>query len=362
MNYRLSTLFAEKSYAANATEVIDISIVDPISALIIEHDVLNGAVGSMTAHPLACITKIEMVDGSDVLFSLNGRQADAVDWYQEGHVRSPWHMTLTGNYHQSFIGLNFGRKMWDPVLAFLPKEFKNPQLKITLDIDGGGLNPTTNKLKVWAALFDEKMVAPMGFLMHKEIKDYSLSSSGHEYTDLPTDHPYRKLFVRQQSEGYEPCQVLANFKLSEEFDKKIVIDHATEDVLRTIASRLPPYDEHWYFQMGTSNRYLMCTPTVRTAAFGNPWLTTAGANYLAFYDGDGGRLKTITSTGEQQAQILVRGDLPHGVWEIPFGDQDDPDDWFDVTKIGSLRLDILAAAYSASTPSAQIFLQQLRKY
>ena len=362
MKYRLSTLFAEKSFAANATEVIDISIVDPISALIIEHDVLNGAVGSMTAHPLACITKIEIVDGSDVLFSLNGRQADAVDWYQEGHVRSPWHMTLTGNYHQSFIGLNFGRKMWDPMLAFLPKNFKNPQLKITLDVDGGGLNPTTNKLKVFAALFDDKAVSPMGFLMHKEIKDYSLSSSGHEYTDLPTDYPYRKLFIRQQSEGYEPCQVLANFKLSEEFDKKIVIDHATEDVLRTIASRLPPYDEHWYFQMGTSNRYLMCTPTVRTAGFATAWKTTAGANYLATYDGDGGRLKTITSTGEEQTQVLVRGHLPHGVWEIPFGDQDDPDDWYDVDALGSLRLDILAAAYSATTPAAQIFLQQLRRY
>ena len=362
MNYRLSTLFAEKSYAADATEVIDISIADPISALIIEHDVLSGTKGSMTAHPLACVTKIEIVDGSDVLFSLNGRQTDAVDWYQEGHVRSPWHIALDGNYHQSFIGLNFGRYIWDPDLAFLPKNFKNPQLKITFDVDAGGLSPSTNKLKVWAAVFDGKAVTPKGFLMHKEVKDYSLSSAGHEYTDLPTDYPYRKMFIRQQSPGYEPCQVLANFKLSEDFDKKIVIDHATEDVLRTIASRLPPYDEHWYFCAFTANRYLMCTPTVRTAAFGNGWHTAAGANYLAFYDGDGGRLTTITSTGEENIQILVRGHLPHGVWEIPFGDPMDPADWYDVTALGSLRLDITAAAYSATTPKAQIFLQQLRKY
>ncbi len=362
MNYRLSTLFAEKSYAADATEVIDINITDPISALIIEHQVYNGAVAAMTAHPLACITKIELVDGSDVLFSLNGRQADAVDWYQGGHVRSPWNMLVNTNYTQKYVGLNFGRKIWDPELAFDPSRFKNPQLKISLDVNGGGMTPGTNKLKVLAAVFDEKAISPIGFLMHKEIKDYSLSSLAHEYTDLPTDYPYRKLFIRQQSEGYEPCQVLSNFKLSENFDKKIVIDNPTEDVLRSIASRLPPYDEHWYKDQGATALDIMCTPTVRVAAVGSAWNTTCPTASLAFYDGDGGQLKVDSDAAIGPIQVFVRGWLPHGVWEIPFGDLDDIDDWYDVTLIKNLRLDITAAAYSATTPKAQIFLQQLRKY
>ncbi len=71
MNYRMATLHALKSYTADTTEIIDVNVRDPISQLIIELRVGNTA-DEMQAHPIACLTKIELVDGSDVLFSLSG--------------------------------------------------------------------------------------------------------------------------------------------------------------------------------------------------------------------------------------------------------------------------------------------------
>lgn len=362
MKYRLSTVHARKTYGADTTEVIDIEVADPISQLIIELAVTNVGTAAPAAHAIASLTKIELVDGSDVLFSLSGYEAEAADWYHNLIMRSPYNAYLSGMDVQRFIAINFGRHLWDPLLAFDPKRFTNPQLKLTLDVGAGGIASVSNKLQVWANMFDEKKITPVGFLMHKEIKSFPLTTAAfHEYTDLPTDHPYRKLFVRAQKAGTEPNQVLDNFKLSEDQDKRIIVDHGTEDILRTIAMRSPMMTETIFHFVDTTSRYFYCTPTTRVVANGNTWNTAAGAGEIALYDGDGGRLRRISATATYNAQFHVSGYLPHATWEIPFGDQSDLADWYDVSKVGSLKLDITTYA-AAATDSAQVFLQQLRRY
>lgn len=362
MNYRLATVHARKSYTADTTEIIDLDVQDPISALIVELAVTNGASAAPTAHAIACLTKIELIDGADVLYSLSGYEAEGVDWYHNKKEPANWNPYLSGMDVQRFIKLNFGRWLWDPLLAFDPKKFRNPQLKLTLDINAGGVSASTNKLQAWAAIFDEKPIVPVGFLMHKQIKNYTLTASGHEYTDLPTDHPYRKLLIRQQTAGTEPNQLISNVKLTEDQDKRVVVDHGTEDILRTIAALSPPYKEQLYGYVGTTSTNGFCTPTTRVNGMAQRWALTTGAGEIAFYDGDGGRFKVIAATAASNMNLLAQGFLPHGVWEIPFGDQNDTNDWYDVTKVGSLKADITAASGASSSDSLQIFLQQLRRY
>jgi len=362
MKYRLSTLFAEKSYSADGTEVIDLNMVDPLSQIIIAFAANITDDTAITAHAIACITKIELVDGSDVLYSLNGYQAEAIDWYHNHNFNSPWNIYMGWGETQRFIRLNFGRFLWDPELAFDPKKFKNPQLKISLDINAGGAVPTTNKIQVWGALFDEKVVSPIGFLMHKEIKSYTATASAHEYTDLPVDFPYRKLLIRCLYPETEPCQILSNFKLSEDQDRRIIFNHGTEDILRTIAMISPEIQEYIHARVATAATHIYCTPAARVYAIGTELGDTSGSGAIATSMGDGGRFHAIAATAQKYAQFFVKGFLPHGTWEIPFGLQQEIDDWYDVTKIGSLKLDVTAAAHSATTPSAQVFLQQLRKY
>jgi len=362
MNYRLSTIFPAKSYAADGTEIIDINVIDPISQIIIGLSANITDDTDITALAIACLTKIELVDGSEVLFSLSGYEAEAIDWYHNHNFNSPWDIYMGWGETQRFIRLNFGRYLWDPLLAFDPKKFKNPQLKLTLDINAGGGVPNSNSLQVWAALFDQKVVAPTGFLMHKEIKDYTLTSSTHEYTDLPTDYPYRKLLIRAQKQGTEPNQVLSNIKLSEDQDKKVIVNHGTEDIFRTIAMQSPPIEEHLHARAMTAATEIFCTPTTRTYAQATMLSDTADAGTIALSMGDGGHFHAITGTAAKYCAFFVRGWLPHGTWEIPFGLQDLPDDWYDVSKVSSLRLDVTSAAGLAGTEHVQVFLQQLRKY
>ena len=360
MNYRLSTLFARKAYTADATEVIDVNVSDPISQLIIELSTLN--VGDVaTAHAIACLKKVELVDGSDILFSLSGYEAEAVDIYHNKVMRSNWNAYLTTLGVQRFLAINFGRKLWDPIFAFDPAKFKNPQLKITLDIDAGGNAPSANYLQVWAALFDEKAISPMGFLMHKEIKDYAMGVSTHEYTDLPVDYPYRKLFIRQMTHGTEPCQHIDNIKLSEDQDKRIIFDHEPATLLRAIAADNPQLVEQIMFAGTAAGVNVFTTVSERATATFAKWAASVGTLPYASYGSDGGRMVVYSGSSENGVAI-VAGWVPHGVYEIPFGDQDDPEDWFDPSMLRALKLDVKAGSGALTTDSVQVFLQQLRKY
>lgn len=361
MNHRLAQIYSQKSHTADVTELIDLDVSDPISQLIIELGVVNVGSVAPTAHAIACLTKVEIVDGSEVLYSLNGFQAEAVDIYHNKVIRSNYNPYLDGMECQRFIGINFGRKLWDPELAFLPKHFKNPQLKLTLDINAGGNAPVTNKLRVWGAMFDEKAITPIGFLMHKEVKNYSMGSASHEYTDLPRDYPYRKLFLRAQSPGTEPGQLVSTFKLYEEEGKRIIIDSEIVDMILRTMTENPMLTEILYGYVGTTSTNGFCTPTTRVVGTCKRWAITAGAGEIAFYDGDGGRFKVIAATLASNMQAMVSGWLPHGTYEVPFGDQNDPDDWYDVTALGSLKADILSLS-GGSGIACQLFLQQLRKY
>ena len=211
-------------------------------------------------------------------------------------------------------------------------------------------------------MFDQKEISPTGFLMHKEIKSYTMTASGHEYTDMPRDYPYRKLFVRCQYPGYEPYIYVDNIKLSEDQDKRIIFNHAPATIERNISENNPMLEELIYFPVKTAATPFYCTPTARTIGSVNTWSGTTGAGEIAFYDGDGGKALAIAATAAKNAQAKVSGWLPHATWEIPFGDQMDMADWYDVEKVGALKADIQASSSGTSSQSIQLFLQQLRKY
>jgi len=359
MNHRYATIFALKTYSADATEIIDINLSDPISALIFDLQVYNSAAGSMTLHPLACFQKVEIVDGSDVLFSLTGLEMEALDWYNNKAFRESWNMCLTGNYFVRPVGINFGRFLWDPRFAFDPTKFKNPQLKVTMDINGGGLTSTYNKLGVHACCFDQKAISPEGFLMSKEIKSYTPTGTGHEYTDLPTDFPYRKLLVKCQTAGTEPGQLFTNLKLSEDQDKRVVFNHGSNELRVATLANFPRVTESYFFADATSQRYLMIAPTTQVTSWATEWAEAAGGHTHSLYDGDGGRLKVIANAVGDNLMIGVQGWLPHGVHCTPFGDPMDPDDWYDVSQIKSLKADI---THAAATGGIQLFIEQMRSY
>lgn len=361
MNYRKVTIHPRESLSSAGTKTITIRGVDVISRILIKFELYKSK-HDMDNHAASDITKIELVDGSDALFSMTGLEAQALNIYDRkcGSMCKGQHMASC--YDETWYGLDFGRYLFDPELALDPKQFTNLQLKITYTLTTADTGASAARLEVFADVFDEKVVTPVGFLMSKEYYSYSCGDDGsYEYIDLPTDYPMRKMLVRAYTASYEPHYSIESVRLDEDNLKRTPIDIAVESYVTMMMSEWQEVEE--------ALAVITYTLTERT------WYTTP-ANYFPSVAGvstgdelissppgwpRGGAVTLYSHAGGQNFFGLVRGYCPNHCVEFPFGDPKDMNDWYDVTKIDNLRLR-LESGDSGSSGAAAVILQQLRKY
>ena len=200
MNYRHAEVLTKQDLGPSGTEIIELRVTDPISRLTLLHYPVGGS-NTIIAHPVANIEKFEIVDGSDVLYSLTGYQAHALGIIEAKRPRATYMDARTSAQPLIEINIDFGRRLWDPELAFDPKRYMNPQIKLTWNEANYDASCTSHDFAIYAHLFDEKSVSPMGYLMPKEIKSYEPTAGSYEYTDLPLDYVMRKLIIQAFKKG-----------------------------------------------------------------------------------------------------------------------------------------------------------------
>jgi len=357
MKQRTTTLYARADQTAGSgTKVIDIKIPDIISRIWVRFGVIVPATPTPIETPAACVPKIELVDGSDVLYSLTGMLSQAVDFYDNGKVRHnngsyvpAWE--LVGNYY-----LNFGRFLWDEQLALDPMKFNNLQLKVTYDEDAAVAGVATNYLSAYLDVFDEERPTPIGFLMNKELKAYTPSASSWEEIILPKDFGFRKLFVQARVSDKWFGAILEEIKLTEDNDRRIPFHYENEEFEQYLKDMFPRYREHIVADVdNTTGLAIWTTPTQGMVFAGSVYAASAVLNAVPF--GPDNDVKSGDNIGYQAFQVM--GDVPHGVVCIPLGDQTDPNDWYG-TAWQSLVLKIKAGANATGT--YRVATQQMRAY
>lgn len=359
MKYRQSTILPAKTLTGAGTETIPINVKDIISRITLLWSVGKVKIG-MSSYTHKDITKIELVDGSDVLFSMDGGQAQALNIYDR-ECPTVWNgNNINNNELKSFYSIDFGRWLFDTDLALDPTRFRNLQLKVTYDSDVCEVGCASGDLSVYADLFDEKMVSPMGFLMGKEHYQTIMGASAtYTYIDLPTDHPIRKMLVQGYRAAYEPWYQVAEARLDEDNEKRIPFDWNLEiyHLLRRTIDQ--PIQDHIAMTAESGGSALYATPTDYWATL----LALAQDGVSRFYTdryGKGGYFN-VRSDASTSLSGIVKGWLPNHCFQFPFGSQKDIEDWYDVTKLGSLRLRLKAGTYNAAGRQA-VVLQQLRRY
>lgn len=359
MNHRITKILAEEAISAAGTKTIDLKVDDPISRIDIRH-VITKVVDTMSAHPAGDVTKIELVSGSDVLFSMTGYEAQALNIYDRrcgSMLEGDRSISVDQVAH---YGIDFGRFLWDEMLALLPKKFNNPQLKISHTLTTSDGNATAGKLEVIGHLFDQKAISPVGFLMSKEHYSYTCgAANSYEYIDLPKDHLLRKLLIRGYRDGYDPWSSVTEFKLDEENDKRIPLDWSVENYTRFMKGHWSAVREYLAGHVTAASDVFYVTPTDWYVANLEP----AGSATDFYIDEvpKGGKLTVYKTAASASFSGNVMGYCPNHCVEVPFGKQDDPADWYDITKIGNLRLRLKAGSNGANG-TAQVVLQQLRRY
>lgn len=358
MKYRLAEILPPEDLTETGTKIIDITLADIISRIEIIFKTLNGDAG-FDDHPAANVTKIELVDGSDVLFSLTGRECQALNHYDR-RANVVNHMTgSNGDWMTASFGIDFGRHLWDEVLAFDPTKFTNPQLKVSWDEDVANTDCDVNSMLILGHIFDELKPTPTGFLMSKELYTYTPAANAHEHVDLPTDYPLRKLMIGSHQETRAFSQMVAEARLSEDNDKRVPFDITGEELYWAIKAMYPEYSENIYMPVGTSDTTFRVTPSEDAVIVGTRTSTTNGL-YLLFHNG--GRAIGKCETSEETIYMLCKGHIPHGYAAIPFGDPEDFANWYDITALGSLKLRIKAGPSLGTDPTTQVVVQQLRPY
>jgi hypothetical protein len=358
MKYRETELLAPKDVGASGTETIDLELSDIISSITVEFSAICPASITIQEVPAANIPKIELVDGSDVLFSLTGMQTHALDFFDTGRQYicggsfvSNWGLLAT-------LHLNFGRWLWDTQLALNPKKFRNPQLKITYDEDAAVASAEVNSLCVWANVFDEKAVTPVGFLMNKGLKDYTPTANAYEETDLPTDYPIRKLLIQMRVADLWWGGIISSLKIDEDNGKRIPLDMNAAQLEHWLHEFFGEYHDGIIADLNTGTGVdIYHTPTQGVKPRGDFYCSSDVLDNIPF----GYRNKYCTTTMTGYTVMDIAGTMPHGCMCIPFGDQKDMADWYDVAG-KSIKLKLKAGGSIGASETFRIATQQLRKY
>ena len=361
MNYREVEIFAPKDLGAAGTEVIDIKVKDLLSGIEIIWQTTVVTAALMTAPHVNCISKIELVDGSEGLFGMSGKDAQALAFYGSGKMPLNQISVKATEFMRSVIPIYFGRKLFDKQLALDPKRFSNLQLKVTWDEDAANASVVANELTVRGWTFDQKVITPLGFLMSKEIKSYTPVASDYEYTKLPRDYPYRLLMLESYSTDKEPGEVLALLKLSEDNDKRIPIEMTGQEILRKLCVPAGEIEENIEGADAVTASALYVAPTamVRPQAEVDAD-AIAAADDFSQVTVAGNKCSVDLAVGCLYYGFVVRGFAPHHCLMVPFGDIQDLDDIQPVSEIGDLQLITQGAAAVGTSPNAKVIIQQLR--
>jgi len=364
MNYREVEIFAPADIDTAGTEVIDIKLADIISGIELIWDTTVVTVSAMLASHPTCISKVELIDGSDVLTALSGEQIQALAYHTKNGMPLNEISLTVGDHMRSVLPIYFGRKLFDPNLAFDPKKFRNPQLRVTWDEDAANTSVVVNSLTVRGWVFDEKVPSPAGFLIAKEIKNYTPANDTTEYTEMPLDYPYRCLMLQSYSTTLDPFATMVQVRLDEEHDKKVPLDLTGYEIFRKIVQPLGRLNQGVTLDNAVTAKTLYLAPTymhgINIQYDGTAFVTAQSK--LAVPTFTNNKIALAASVDLKAQKAIVQGYAPYSCFAIPFGDLLDPADWYDVTKLGTLRLTTKGGADVGTSPKASIVLQQLRKY
>ncbi|GAG61320.1 unnamed protein product, partial [marine sediment metagenome] len=226
--------------------------------------------------------------------------------------------------------------------------------------DAFSAGATKGEIEVWAECFDEKVISPIGFLQTKEHWSAVMGTPGtYKYVDLPTDYPIRQLIVRGACDKEAPWGTVSEVRLDEDNMRSVPFNYEVEDYHRLMHGVWQPVIESFNIYTDASGGYgIYVTPTNYFAIVQVcPWIET---DAWVPTDTKGGYVDART-TLPCFARVTAHGWLPHHCIQFPMGDQQDLEDWFDVTRKGSVRLRLKSGANGA-TGVGTVILQQLRKY
>lgn len=309
---------------------------DPITEISLLLEATNGASGNRSNPPELNISKIEIVDGGEVLWSAPGVVAFST-WCQLNQgLPHCYRSGANGDSPWTPINLLFGRYLYDAEYAFNALAHKNPQLKVTFDeasVRAAGVTGYVSdsfNLSILVKLMEDAP-PPVGFLSLREIESFSSASAGDRKVELPTDAPIRFINTRVYESGVHMSNHITRYKLSADGARRVLFDLLYRNMRDKCSEYFKPISMPQYSLVTNGD-----TPQ---SWMGDGFDCTAGAheaNYIVNAGShSGGRMLLYVSdlsgtpATNRICHFQATGFPLHQMFIYPFGKLDTPEDWLD---------------------------------
>lgn len=366
--HRIALLEDDTVLANSGTKNIDIDLRDPISELEVYVRAGNYSDGNQANHVHDCVSKVELVDGSEVLWSLSMLKGQALNYWENGDTPIMRISEWASDGQADACHIRFGRGDEDRELAFLADRFLNPQLKVTWDLetvrDVGTTGFTTGSGKITViAKTNPHAVNAKGFLMSKDLHSWTTVGSGDEVVDLPMDYPYRMMVVRSYEAGNDFRENINNLKLTCDQDADVVFDIHPDRLSEWLHAR--------YGMAKEGGRIYRANSDVVYVHVWEPIEVTIQNRddyhqfHMSYFWSGNFRLRSwdhqagTFGSADKRGWYGIRGMYPHCTVAWPFGNQDVIEEWFDPSPYKSVKLKCTQADAGAK---ASVILQQYRPY
>lgn len=366
MRFREDLLVNGYDMGTSGTVTFNIDYSDVISQISIQFNATNGTDGNKNNPVESNISKIELVSGSDVLWSLPGDVAFSL--YQQVTGKQP-KQNDTGATSGSpwvVIPILFGRFLYDPLYGFNPLAFRNPQLKITFDeatIRAAGTDSFSTDSFTCSILVSlmEDTEPPRAFFTAKDIYEYTSLASGDTTIDMPTDYPYRLLMARAYAAGVWFGTNVSDYKLTCDGGKFVVFDLPTDRWEILAKDRFPMVSRGIYRQAADGETCQLWLGIPFEVSIHNH----GGSDIVNAYSPSNGQVQFTKKAHDGSAgaagpvHILAQGWHPHNVLMYNFGRLDEPAEWFDVRQYNSVKFVLTNDTAGAEV---NVCVQQVRPY
>lgn len=339
---------------------------DPITEIGLLFEATNGATSNKDNPIDRNISKIEIVDGGEVLWSCPGDVALGVVAQMRGALPHCYRTGAISDSPYQNIPLQFGRYPFDPEYAFNPTAHRNPQLKVTFDeatvraAGATGFVSDSFLLSVNVRLMEEAS-PPTAFLSMREVETFTSLASGDRVVRLPSDRVIRAIVNRAYESGTDMRSSISNLKLSADGGKFIPFDLRSGTLVDMMCEAFKP----------------LLVPQYTVADNGEVHQTWVAIDLEAFIRDHTGSY-IVGGASSWPGQMTVRLYTHAGVastakpvhfgvigWGInncliyPFGRADEPEDWYNPTGLQNLDLVLTQADEGAEV---NVCLQQVYQY
>jgi len=355
MFYRQTYLADNQTLADAGTMTMDINVTDPITAIWLKFQATNGATDNRGNTLAQCISAIEVIDGADVIYSLDGCEALALAAYQLGRMPRQEVDEQGGAVFTLTVPIMFGRYLGDPDYAFDPRKFVNPQIRISWNLGtvravaATAFATGTLQLSAVAHIMEGTPV-PTKLLMAKEVYTWPSVAAATSYIDMPVDHRWRGLMLRGVLFGNPWHWMYDQIRLNCDGGKFIAMNSRGWDLMNQMTMFQERFAYRHDFAAGNGTVLQAILGEFETMTLLPAVIVDCVAEYSSTGAGSGSlQLRTAGVLDGVNRHLLadVTGYNPYDCLYLPFGRQDTPGDWFPAPTFRGVKLEVRAGVNAA---------------